>query len=356
MSVSWAQNFLSSRGAYYCEEMLLAVGLQSSDIWGVNDPLHKRDYMRTPHIDAMKVRLLSPCSKECEGKDEPNPAIGKARQMQGMLEWLSGGFEAMVPMVSARFEQRMERYLPRSLATRYLPVKLGGIGAPAYHRSKTEVATILGELPREQLTAIRSVLDGSSSLVVRRTLATFATNARARGISSDLIMDQTKEILSNAELTLGLDDAGLQLAAGVPTTDWQHLRFSDKVTIAKRLKLTTVDDAINIIDRPYLFRNMLAPEVSLRHNQNPYKSKAYDVLPWEKRERALQKNVLKALGDDYVADSDVVVLATCDKIAAWSAEKKQLDIPREVYFLPESVVVSDTLCTLRTPLKAGTNT
>jgi len=351
MSVSWSQNFLSSRGAFYCEEMFFTVGLRKDEIWGVQEPLHKREYLRTPHIDAMKVRLFSPCSKECEGKDEPNPAIGKARQMQGMLAWLGGGFEAMVPMASARFEQRMESFLPTLLSTRYLPVKLGGIGSPSFHRSPTELRKIFAEeTPWIVLQSIKEVFDGDAGLLVRRCLANFATNARARGVSSDAVQDQVKEVLANAELTLGIDDSGLQLLTGIGDTDWSHLRFSDKVTMAKRQGLLTIDDAINNIDRPYLFRNMLAPEISRRHGEDPYKDKAYDVLPWNKRESGLLKNLEKARGDEPPPQGGDFV-PIIEKLVNWcTGMVKHLDIPQEVYFVPEGVVMSDTLCTLRTSI------
>jgi len=351
MSVSWSQNFISSAGAFYCEEMLFTVGLRKDQIWGVETPLHSRPYLETPHIDAMKLRLFSPCAKECEGKDEPNPAIGKARQMQGMLSWLGGGFEAMVPMASARFEQRMEGFLPTLLSTRYLPVKLGGIGSPAFHRSKSELWKIFREeTPWIHLQSIKDIFDETANLLVRRCLANFATNARARGVSSDAVQEQVKEVLSNAELTLGVDDSGLQLLTCSSDVDWAHMRFSDKVTLAKRHGLTTVDDAINIIDRPYLFRNMLVPEISRRHGEDPYKDKAYDVLPWKIRESRLLENLQKARTDVNPAQSgDFETII--DKISQWCVgEVKFLDLPQEVYFLPETVVTSDTLCTLRTPI------
>jgi hypothetical protein len=351
MSVSWSQNFISSVGAFYCEEMLFTVGLSRRDIWGVETPLHERDYLKTPHIDAMKLRLFSPCSKECEGKDEPNPAIGKARQMQGMLAWLGGGFEAMVPMASARFEQRMEGFLPGLLSTRYLPVILGGIGSPSFHRSKSELRKIFTEeTPWIHLQSIKDVFDGTANLLVRRCLANFATNARARGVSSDAVQEQVKEVLGNAELVLGVSDSDLQLLAGAPDVEWSHMRFRDKVTVAKRHGLTTIDDALNIIDRPYLFRNMLCPEVSRRHGEDPYKDKAYDVLPWNKRESRLLKNLEQARADvipAQVGDFGSMI----EKLCQWcTGEIKFLDTPQEVYFLPETVVTSDTLCTLRTPI------
>jgi hypothetical protein len=350
MSVSWSQNFLSPIGAFYCEEMFLTVGLNTSDIYGVAMPLHERDYLSHPHIDAMKVRLLSPCAMEHEGKDEPNPAIGKARQVHGMLAWLGGGFEAMVPMVSKRFEHRMESFLPKNLGLRYLPVLLGGIGAPAFHLTDAELREIFRNLPEVHLKAIWRSLSGNAQFLERQTLATFATNARARGLSTDVIKDQVKEILSNVELTLGVDDSGLQLLAGVPDVDWAHLRFADKKDIAKRHGLLTIDDALNNIDRPYLFRNMLAPEVSLRHNESPYKDNAYDARPWPVRERKLYENLVESsTHSPPVAEEELVTLPA--KLAASVlTHGKGLEVPKQIIFVPETVVVSDTLCTLRVPI------
>jgi len=351
MSVSWSQNFLSSRGAFYCEEMILTVGISPSDLYGVATPLHERDYFSHPHIDAMKVRLLSPCAKEHEGKDEPNPAIGKARQVQSMLAWLGGGFEAMVPMVSKRFEQRMESFLPKNLALRYLPVLLGGIGAPAFHRSDAELRSIFRAIPGRQSQAIVRCLNGTAPFLERQTLATFATNARARGLSLDVVKDQIKEILSNAELTLGVDDSALQLLAGVPDSDWSHLRYSDKRAIAERHGFLSIDDALNNIDRPYLFRNMLAPEVSRAHGENPYKDRAYDARPWQKREEALYDNLYKSSEDPPPVIPEDLDALPAKLAASCKVHGRGLDVPKQVIFVPESVVVSESLCTLRVPLK-----
>jgi len=330
--------------------MILAVGLAKNQIWGVATPLQDRDYGSHPHVDAMKVRLLSPCAKEHEGKDEPNPAIGKARQMQGMLAWLGGGFERIVPIVSARFEDRMEGFLPVNLWTRYLPVSLGGIAAPSFHRSESELRTIFEAMPLDLKQAIHDTMGGTAPLNVRRTLSTFATNARARGISSNVVQDQIKEVLSNAELTLGMDEDGLQLAAGVSDDDeWRNLRLADKKAIARRLGLLTVDDALNMVDRPYLFRNMLAPQISLRHGEDPYKSSAYDTLPWKVREDRLLSNLREAYGATHSVMCEFS--STSAKLAEWALGKRKYPgVPTTMIFVPEGVVVSNTLCTLRVPI------
>jgi hypothetical protein len=361
MSVSWPQNFLSSRGGFYCEEMLLTVGLRDDMIWKRKIPLRDVPYAEQPHIDSMKVRLFSPCAKEHEGKDEPNPAIGKARQMHGMLAWLGGGFESLIPLFSKRWEQRMVGYLPADLAFRYLPVSLGGIEAPAYHRSKTDLKAAFRAIPDNVLWSIKSVLDGSATHMLRRVLASFATNARARGISLDSIEDEIRATLLNADLTRGVGDEDLFdkcLVKGWldpsgtedPFLVWRNLRYKDKAAYAKRLRLLDVHEAIDLIGRPYLFRDLLFPEVSLRHGIDPYRSKSYENIPWKARQDKFYENISWNLPtSDTVLDStDRDALVT--KLVDWCVEGKPLNIPREVYFFPEEVVVHKKLATLRTAL------
>jgi len=348
MSVSWSQNFVSSRGGFYCEEMLLTAGLHDRQIWGGETPLRDRKYEDQPHIDAMKVRLLSPCAKEHEGKDEPNPAIGKARQMHGMLAWLGGGWEITLPIFSARWSYRMRNFLPPGMHA-YLPVSLGGLEAPAYHLTMSEVRDGLRRLDGIHQWAIEQVLDGTASPLLRRAVASFATDARARGVSQDLIEDQIKETLQIMDLVHGVDDNALRILEGVEADQWRNLRWRDKVAIAKRRRLITVNDAIGTIGRPYLFRDMLYPEMSARHGIDPYRTEAYENVPWPKR---LATHLLSMKGAISFPQSDIIRLrdTTIQQIAEWCVQNKALDIPREVYFFPEDVVVHEDLATLRTPL------
>lgn len=349
MSVSRPQNFLSSRGGFYCEEMLLVVGLSDKEIWGRKVPLRDVPYAEQPHIDAMKVRLLSPCAKEHEGKDEPNPAIGKARQMHGMLAWLGGGWERFTPLFSYRWCFRMKAYLPPE-AYCILPVVLGGIEAPVYHLTLSEVKLALRDLPAVHQWAIEQVLDGSASPLLRRAISSLATNARARGISADLIEDQIKETLQIAELVRGLDDSGLRELLGVSDDlEWSNLRFRDKVTLAKRKGYTTVADAINMIGRPYLFRDMLYPELSLRHGIDPYRTAAYEAVPWPKRIAVFLDNIRGAIAFPQSGFTGMRK-ETLHRISVWAVRNEPLEIPQQVYFLPEKVVVHEELATLRTPI------
>jgi hypothetical protein len=311
----------------------------------------------------MKVRLFSPCAKEHEGKDEPNPAIGKARQMHGMLAWLGGGWEVLLPVFSRRWEQRMESFLPPDLAFRYLPVKLGGIEAPAYHLPKVDLRRAFHAIPEMHLWAIKQVLDGTATPMLSRVLATFATNARARGISSDLIEDQIMETLRLADLVRGVDDLGLfkaALSSGLLSADfirdldpvlvWRNLRYKDKAALAKRMRLVDVQEAVSIIGRPYLFRDMLYPEISRRHGIDPYRSKQYENVPWPTRQSKFYENLSWNLPTSNTSLTCEEKASLIESLTDWCVENKPLDIPREVYFFPESVIVHEKLATLRTAL------
>jgi len=266
----------------------------------------------------------------------------------------------LIPLFSKRWEQRLQAFLPDSLAFRYLPVRLGGIEAPAYHRPKVDIRRALRDLPEVHLWAIKQVLDGSATPVLSRCLASFATNARARGISSDLIEDQIRETLLQADLVGGVDDLALfKRALDLdllfqdtidPIAVWRNLRYRDKAALAKRMRLIDVNQAIDLIGRPYLFRDMLYPEVSRRHGIDPYRSSQYGNVHWSARQSKFYENLSWNLptSDPTLSSSEKDALV--ELITGWCVEGSPLDIPREVYLFPESVVVHKKLATLRTAL------
>ena len=52
--------FISPIGAFYSEEFIINL---PETVWSTREPIWKRPYLVTPHCDAIKVRLLSPCEK-----------------------------------------------------------------------------------------------------------------------------------------------------------------------------------------------------------------------------------------------------------------------------------------------------
>jgi hypothetical protein len=300
----------------------------------------------------MKVRLFSPCSKEFEGKDEPNPAIGKAKQVHGMLAWLSGGFEVCKELFSARWTERMEAFLPKSLYRRYLPVQLGGLQVPAFHLDSEKVREALDQVPPTLRKAISLVLSDEASPVLRRAVRGFSTNARVRGVDERAIEEQIRSTLSMSFLTESKTGEEIRQDQKISEADWENYKFNDKKRVARQSGYLTIDDALSYIDRPYTFRNMFFPEVSLKHGINPYTTKSYEAIPWPKRESKHIENLdllFEETGVQEPLDEDSWNTIS-DRLASHIATNEPIDIPRHDIYVPERVVVTKDLCTLRTPV------
>jgi hypothetical protein len=350
MKVSSSHNYISTIGQFYSEEMNLFRGLMPNKIWGRKETFSSIPYEDHIHIDAMKMRLFSPCSKECAGKDETNPALGKAFSVQGMLAWFAGDFQPSVPIFSARWESRFSGFLPSEEYLRYLPRELGGLMVPAFHKSDMELTRIINSVPAIHWRFIKESLIGAGNTAKRRCLRRFSTNVRARGFLTDEIEDQIRGVLGNIDLVQGIDDSALQLLTQKDDLTWSNLRYRDKVWMAKSLKLISIDDAISTLDRPYTFRNLLAPEISMKHGITVSDERAYTSLPWPIRKRRFEED-LDRFGEDLVeattADKDLIIGKL---LSALTTTGRSIDIQKESYFLPESVLLDDTMCTLRTPL------
>jgi hypothetical protein len=350
MKVSSSHNYISTIGQFYSEEMNLFRGLRPNQIWGREVAFSAIPYEEHIHIDATKMRLFSPCSKECAGKDEPNPAIGKAFSVQGMLAWLAGDFAPSVPIFSTRWERRFKTFLPEEEYLKYLPRFLGGLAVPCFHKTEVELKAIFKQIPIYHLRIIRDVVLGVSSTQKRRCLSRFCTNVRARGLVNDEIENQIRDTLSNIDLVKGVNDPDLQFMTGKDDLEWGNLRYRDKVHIAKAFGFISVDDAISILNRPYTFRNLLAPEISAKHGIQVVEGSAYTALPWSTQKRKFDEDlILLEQGPARVSDEEFDNLQS-QILSTITVTRRSIDVQKEVYFLPESVLLDDTMCTLRTPL------
>jgi len=183
-----------------------------------------------------------------------------------------------------------------------------------------------------------------------RILRKFCTDIRARGIPTDAIEDQIRQTLGCKELVHGIHDSDLQLMTEKTDSEWINLRYRDKANMAKACGYIPIDEAISCLDRPYTFRNLLAPEISLLHGISVTPVEAYKTLPWKTRKRKFLEMIEEtssSLSQTTISERDKIIDLTVDSIHTCG---RSIDIQKEVYFLPESVLLDTTMCTLRTPL------
>ncbi|UHK03135.1 MAG: RNA-dependent RNA polymerase [Sanya narnavirus 4] len=350
MCVSKEKNYLSKTGGFYAEEaFLLHEDFDPKTFYNCKKPLARMCYFSHPHVDALKVRLFSPVSKECDGKDEPNPAIGRAQTLSGMLAWWDGGFSRFRKYASLRWEARLNAYLPEKDYLRYLPIILGGIGAPALHVSYSRLLSAMLEAPLKLRKAWIGSIEDEIDPVIKRCLATFATNARSRGIERNDIEEQIKESLLMA-VAVDIRDIDQLRPQTLTDEEWNNLRLRDKIRLAKPADLVDLRTAIQIIDRPYTFRDMLYPEKSRKHGIDPYRRRNYVKLPWSKRERMFLKNIQESTLLDslnYPVEKSFNALEHIVDNVIKGVDPRVKE--KKLIFIPRSVVSGDDLCTLQVP-------
>jgi hypothetical protein len=125
MRLNRAKFLFSSKGTRFCEEML---------VWDhcrrpAQGHISKVPYDEHSHVDSIKIRLLCPVTKDSDGsmgRNDTNPAIGKAFMVAKQLAWFPPGFDAMRETVVERYRQRMRPFIDWKQPMVYLPPALGG--------------------------------------------------------------------------------------------------------------------------------------------------------------------------------------------------------------------------------------
>lgn len=344
MSVSWPQNFVSRVGGTYCEEMFFTRKYSAPQLFP-GKRLWQMSYETHSHVDIVKLRLLSPCSKEHEGKDEPNPGIGKAHQISKVLAWLPAPLDKLKSWASFRWNERFSAHLPSGVE-RYLPVSLGGLEAPGWHLDPLNTIDELLDLGTSHQSLIKKLLTGTTSHLERRVLGSFASNARARGLEADLIQDQVRLFLANVELTKAIDVEQIQSVIDVDPDDFKNWNARKKFSAARAAGFISINDALNLIERPYIFRDLLFPDMSEKHGIVPRITEPYQSRPWTVRKRKFAE-----LADNLVpAGEDIPLTATdIQSIAEAITSGFLLEVPPSNLLIPKDVVNVESRPTLQTP-------
>jgi hypothetical protein len=193
--ISLEKSYLSKIGGYFTEELILNL---PDTIWYEVDPanpkrylrLQDRDYARTAHVDSVKIRLLSPCSKlTAESFDEGNPAVGKWMYLCKKIAWLPPALKGTLSqLVCDRFHYRFNRFVDWDDVFTYIPHQFGGLHFPC--ASSAVLFDKIIELPEIVKAAMCAVCEADCPYAIRSALYSYRANSSYRGRSiNDLLLE-----------------------------------------------------------------------------------------------------------------------------------------------------------------------
>jgi hypothetical protein len=306
MVVSWEKNFFSPIGAFYCEEAIL------QKFWKGASPKHlwEIDYFDQPHVDAIKMRLLSPCSKVLETQDEKNPAIGKGFLLQKKLEWLPPGFEGLRSIATTLFYSNFGFMIDQKSALCYLPKHFGGFHLPLPEDVCMEEEVLL--LSPVVKKALYLQMKGELNFTATEFLKRVSSNRSIRGYEAD---GPAREMIFDALRDISLSDQkhidDLSSIVGMDIDKWRHLGWSQKKRLARNSGYLARRDVLFEMDRPCTFYDILSGKVRPRAWRNAtFKDRQSEleeqlsgigILPISAREEILllrgTQDILRSRGD-----------------------------------------------------------
>nr|CAK8177722.1 RNA-dependent RNA polymerase [Narnavirus sp.] len=357
MKVSESSNYISPIAGFYCEELIFIRQESVWKAWGLKVPLVSQPYEDNPHVDALKVRLLSLCQKEHEGKNETNPAIGMSSTLRGMLAWFAEGWEPVRTIATYRFHQKMRHLLPQNLAIRGLPRNLGGVEAPLFGYTEEQIRDAWNSISIVQRRAIclaRRPIQRELQ-PIRRILAKASLATSARGIDLDSIEEEVRSVLSS-ELCQAREVDSFRIECGKSELEWGNLRLWEKMKCVSALKkFLPVSEALQVVMRPYIFRDLLFPEESIAHGIDPYRKRAYRQLAWPNRLKRLDDALVETINQSQELKAAFLSVSRAEEeenredIISSMFKPYLANVPKEVLMIPREVVYTDNLCTMATP-------
>nr|CAK8177707.1 RNA-dependent RNA polymerase [Narnavirus sp.] len=360
MKVSTSTNFISSIGGIYCEELVFIKDQQIWDTWGLKCPFKTVHYDRHPHVDSIKMRLFSLCVKETEGRNDTNPAIGMAPTLRSMLEWMDEcKWTEIKALASIRFRQRVRGLIPSNLFLCSLPRALGGVEAPYYDLTYEDLKEAFSKLSRELRRMFCWIFRYKEpDTLYLRILSQVSSMSSIRGVDPDSIEESIRAVLAS-ELCCAkeMDDFYFEIEDDEVQDRWPDMTKRQKLEyIENHFGYLSCGNSINTINRPYVFRDILYPEESVKHGIDPSKRKGFTRLSWTER----YSRVLKAFEKIQTSRKD-----ESKEFNSWDERPEESDVYDTLYnkgiiadepqflkdhiFVPKRVVYSEQLCTLSTP-------
>jgi hypothetical protein len=260
--ISKAKHGISVNHVQFCEKIL-----EVRNFWNLNwTPKTINDdhevYVSSPHIDSIKVRLLSPCSKSNETFNDRNTAVGKATSLGNTLRWISSQIYnfKFKSMIRDRFFQRMGALLPDRSSGVYwhllLPKNLGGLGL----WMDQDVPDLCIHLPDPTKSDLLDYLSGTLSRERERLLRGFTSNVSYRGYE----LDESEVGLVKEFIIPDLQGIYQEMSLGRPWEDWvverglSNLSAKQQQNRLRGFKLYTLEEIEDQVLRPFLFKQILS--------------------------------------------------------------------------------------------------
>nr|CAK8177724.1 RNA-dependent RNA polymerase [Narnavirus sp.] len=352
MKVSTSTNYISNICGTFCEEQIFIRSPVVWKFWGSGKPLHLFPYKENPHVSSLKLRLLSLCSKEFINKVDTNPAIGMASTLTMMLSWLSEGWECIRTLASKRFRQKMRGLIPKNRVLAALPRLMGGIDNPEFGLSREEFETHYSEIPEwfQRLLALHICRSEEVSPLLRRILARIPGAHAYRGIDADGIEEQVREgLMSTTCKSINLND--FSTMHGMTSKRWSTMKKKQQLNwIKNHTDYIPISSAIEVLSRSAILKELLLPS---SEKTKPLGKAAFRQIKWETRYERLQKYLNEILEKkpeqkelyNTINDSDLE--RTKERIWKIISQQEQLDLSKEYWFVPKSVISSPDVVSMK---------
>jgi hypothetical protein len=298
---------LISKGEYhaasYCERILF----QGPD----TKYLGSTNYSEHPVVDSVKVRLISPESKDREKGENTNPCIGKGGLLFKQLTWAPPGWEKFFyQQVPARFFQRMRKFLPKlsngSIDPRVeLPKSLGGLGlTPPSISPAWRLDEVLACLDREHLIALTWIANAKKgrepepprALYVE--LARYASNRYARGVKNNDGIDELVDFIMEFTETKSYEMAREEAISRFQLRP--NIGYRQTQNHFKKMGLVNRDDIKSLLSRQNFLSALLA--------ERP--DRGFKPAAWDSRDSSFRMNLRYVLirneRDESAVDSELV--------------------------------------------------
>jgi hypothetical protein len=330
----------TQRACRYCEETLFFKNKnlgQNIDIW-------KIPYNETIHVDALKVRVFSPCGKVCPGPNEDlkNPIIGKGQALTRKLPWLTPNWSFLADSLKLRWISRMEDYMDLNDPYWFIPNRFGGTELPNPYSWDEIVYRILQVCP-EYFMFTGLVIDGSAPYWLTKALQAMASGGISRGSELNLKQSAHEGYVLSAEISghrKTQDEIAILLE--IEPKEFNNYSRAQRRNLAKRVGYITEYDLDNRIDKAWMIKSSFQRAFyGVGNYPIITKGRLPPYFMWEQlREISMSEMAAKLPQVNFQTEA----LKFCDFLNSYKR-------PRETqHFYIEEVVLSRNFGALRTPL------